>query len=105
MRKIISIILSLFILTVAASIPASAATVAAGVNHSVIVADNGTVWAWGRNTHGQLGDGTRFTRNAAVRVDISDVVAVAAGNGHTVALREDGTVWSCEWLTWLVLLW
>ncbi|MCL2530743.1 MAG: hypothetical protein FWE40_01115 [Oscillospiraceae bacterium] len=90
MKKLIVCILLLALLAV----PASAATVAAGVNHSLVIANNGTVWAWGRNTHGQLGDGTRFTRNAAVRVDISDVVAVAAGNGHTVALRDDGTVWS-----------
>jgi len=91
MKKILVCMLLLALLAV----PASAATVATGANHSVVIASDGTVWAWGRNTHGQLGDGTTFTRNAAVRVhDLDGAATVAAGNGHTVALRDDGTVWT-----------
>ena len=32
--------------------------IAAGESHSLALNSNGTVWAWGRNNYGQLGDGT-----------------------------------------------
>jgi alpha-tubulin suppressor-like RCC1 family protein len=38
------------------------------LGHTVAVAQDGTVWAWGRNNDGQLGDGTRVDRAAPVRV-------------------------------------
>src|SRR5918912_1514438 len=43
--------------------------VAAGGDHSLAVTTDGTVWAWGSNTIGQLGDGTTIDRNAPVQVD------------------------------------
>jgi alpha-tubulin suppressor-like RCC1 family protein len=70
--------------------------VAGGRNHSVALKADGSVWAWGDNFSGQLGDGERRTINPypqQVR-DISRVKAIAAGTGHTLALREDGTVWA-----------
>src|SRR3972149_3045073 len=49
----------------------------------------GTVWAWGRNDKGQLGDGTATTRPAPVQVGgRSGVTAVAAGAYHSLALRS-----------------
>jgi len=80
-------------------VPASAAfstapAIAAGANHSVALASDGTVWAWGDNERGQLGDGTTHRRLAPVQVkDISEVIAVAAGRNYTVAVKNDGTVW------------
>jgi alpha-tubulin suppressor-like RCC1 family protein len=63
--------------------------------HSVAVGRDGTVWTWGNNTYGQLGDGTRTHRLFAVRVaGVGDVVAVAAGDAHTVAVTRDGSVWA-----------
>jgi alpha-tubulin suppressor-like RCC1 family protein len=59
------------------------------------VNSDGTVWAWGWNYDGRIGDGTRINRLAPVRVDgISGVTAVAAGESHTLALKSDGTVWA-----------
>ncbi len=67
----------------------------AGYGHSVSVHADGTVWAWGMNTMGQLADGTTTNRNAPVRAgSLTNVVAVAAGIFHTAALRQDGTVWT-----------
>ena len=55
----------------------------------------GTVWSWGWNAMGQLGDGTTADRHAPVQVpDLAGVVAVSAGAYHTLALRRDGTVWA-----------
>jgi len=44
------------------------AVMAAGVGHGVAVAADGTVWAWGENEYGQLGDGTATNRSTPVQV-------------------------------------
>jgi len=69
--------------------------VAAGALHSVLAKADGTVWAWGNNFEGQLGDGTTTPSQAPELISgISGVVDVAAGDYHTVALKSDGTVWA-----------
>jgi alpha-tubulin suppressor-like RCC1 family protein len=65
----------------------------AGVFALALTAD-GTVWAWGINTNGQLGDGTTTTRTLPVQVQgLTGVVAIDAagseGNLHSLALRSD----------------
>jgi alpha-tubulin suppressor-like RCC1 family protein len=68
---------------------------AGGATHSAVVKANGTVWTWGRNDKGQLGDGNMGTdTDTPVQVTgITGAVAVSAGDSHTVALKSDGTVW------------
>jgi alpha-tubulin suppressor-like RCC1 family protein len=57
-------------------------------------ATDGTVWAWGQNTHGEIGDGTTKDRRAPVEVNgLTDVVDVAAGLRHGLAVKSDGSVW------------
>lgn len=57
--------------------------------------DDGTVWTWGHNWDGQLGNNTLSHHNSPVQVlNINNVTAIAAGANHTVALRNDGTVWT-----------
>lgn len=69
--------------------------VAAGDSHALALKNDGTVWAWGSNQYGQLGDGTTTDRSAPVQVsDLSDVRAVAAAGEHNLALKRDGTVWA-----------
>jgi alpha-tubulin suppressor-like RCC1 family protein len=65
-----------------------------GGNHSVALKKDGTVWTWGLNRTGQLGNGT--TEDSAVPLKVpglSDITAIAAGGAHVVALKGDGTVW------------
>ena len=65
------------------------------VSHAVALKNDGTVWAWGSNGYGQLGDGTTTGRNIPVQVsDLTGVTAISAGDSHTVALKNDGTVWA-----------
>ncbi|MBI4495208.1 MAG: tandem-95 repeat protein, partial [Chloroflexi bacterium] len=69
--------------------------VAAGQEHSLAVKSDGTVWAWGYNWAGQLGDGTTTSRPTPVQVSgLSGMTAVAAGQEHSLAVKSDGTVWA-----------
>ncbi|MCL5057355.1 MAG: chitobiase/beta-hexosaminidase C-terminal domain-containing protein [Actinobacteria bacterium] len=75
--------------------------VAAGYQHAAALRADGTVWTWGVNFYGELGDGTGDPRSTPVPVRgpdgigfLTDVVAIAAGNEHTLALKSDGTVWA-----------
>lgn len=72
-----------------------AIAVAAGREHSLAIKSDGTVWAWGENTYGQLGDGSTTSRSSPVQVvGLTDVTAVAGGRMHCLALKNDGTVWA-----------
>ena len=71
-------------------------TVSAGFAHTAAVRANGTVWAWGSNWIGQLGDGTTTSRSSPVSVvgEFTDWVTVSAGSNHNAAVRANGTVWA-----------
>src|SRR4029453_4161845 len=69
--------------------------VAAGRNHALALLNDGTVWAWGENGYGEVGDGTRVDRTRAVKISGfggAAVVAVGAGAEFSVAVLADGTV-------------
>jgi alpha-tubulin suppressor-like RCC1 family protein len=69
--------------------------ISAGTSHALAIKSNGTVWAWGSNSYGQLGDGSTTTRTSPVQVNtLTNVVAVGAAQYHSVALKSDGTVWA-----------
>ena len=69
--------------------------IAGGEYYSLALKSDGTVWAWGENSVGQLGDGTTINRSNAVQVSgLSGVIAIAAGAYHSLALKSDGTVWA-----------
>lgn len=70
-------------------------SVASGGSHSLALLQDGSVWAWGSNGAGQLGDGTNTQRETPVQVaSLTNVHRVAAGYGHSLAVGEDGTVWA-----------
>ena len=67
--------------------------VAAGASHSLALKSDGTVWSWGGNGNGQLGDGTQVARSTAAQVSgISGAIRIAAGDYHSLALLAGGTV-------------
>ena len=68
--------------------------VSIGCEHALYLHPDGTVWASGWNSFGQLGNGTSTDTATATQVaGLSDVVAVAAGCYHSMALESNGTVW------------
>ncbi|ORJ53140.1 beta-propeller fold lactonase family protein, partial [Geothermobacter hydrogeniphilus] len=80
--------------------------VAAGLDHSLALTEDGRVLAWGGNAHGQLGDGSRVNHpkptpvTDAAGTPLTEVVAIAAGYGHSLALRRDGSLfaWGGNWM-------
>ena len=89
---------------IADSVSGDIKMIAAGDNHNLLLKSDGTVWAWGNNGTGQLGDGTNTDRNTPVQVVgengvgyLTGVTAVAAGIFHSLALKSDGTVWAWGW--------
>lgn len=88
--------------------------VGAGEGHALALKSDGTLWAWGENTYGQLGIGDgktnqfktygmilngrdgRYTvpyQDVPVQV-MSGVAAISAGSTHSLALKKDGTLWA-----------
>jgi hypothetical protein len=60
---------------------------AGGWAHCLALTDDGTVWAWGGNSYGQLGDGTTTDRTTPVQVPgLTGVTAIAAGTYHSLFL-------------------
>ena len=70
--------------------------ISAGSEHNLAVRADGTLWAWGLNTNGQVGDGTTTSpRRTPLQLGgVTDVVAVGAGEDHSLAAKRDGTVWA-----------
>jgi alpha-tubulin suppressor-like RCC1 family protein len=69
--------------------------VAAGPADSFAIATDGTVWAWGSNAGGVLGDGTTTERRTPVKViGLVDVIEIAGTTLSSFAMKADGTVWA-----------
>jgi alpha-tubulin suppressor-like RCC1 family protein len=68
--------------------------VAVGSSHSLILKGDGTLWAFGDNGFGQLGDGTLEDRDVPVQV-AEGVIHVAAQGDRSVWVQEDGSAWGC----------
>ena len=70
--------------------------VAAGNSHSLALTSDGSVWAFGDNGRGELGNGTTTNSDVPVQVPgVAGVTQIAAGNGFSLALTSNGNV-----LTW-----
>jgi len=68
-------------------------TVATGGLHTAAIRTDGSLWTWGLNNSGQLGDGTVIDRYTPIRI-MEDVMAVSVGDYHTMALKSDGSIWT-----------
>jgi alpha-tubulin suppressor-like RCC1 family protein len=70
-------------------------SIACGRYHSLARKNDGSVWAWGRNGSGQLGDGTTTQRTTPVQVSgLGGIASVAAGGEHSLALSSSGSVYT-----------
>ena len=74
-------------------IMSNAASVSAGMSHAVAVKTDGSLWAWGSNSDGQLGNGTTEDSNIPIKI-MENVAFVSAGNRYSVAIKTDGSLWA-----------
>ena len=56
------------------------------------ITEDGSLWMWGDNDYGQIGDGTRNYSNYPVKV-LSDVVSVEMSRMQSAAITEDGSLY------------
>lgn len=82
----------------AATLAGALSKLSTGGNHSLALAADGTVWAMGDNTYGQLGTGDVTAHARPVKVvglpAATPATDVAAGRNHSLVLLADGTVWA-----------
>jgi hypothetical protein len=72
------------------------ASVGCGYGHTAAIKTDGTLWTWGRDGYGQLGDGTITDRSSPGTTAGGGLTwrQVSAGYGHTAAIKTDGTLWT-----------
>ncbi|PYR13612.1 MAG: hypothetical protein DMF99_00945 [Acidobacteria bacterium] len=74
---------------------ANAIAIAGGWDFALAATADGSVWAWGHNDHGQIGDGTTTDRLEPVVVaPLAGAYAVAAGEAFSMAVTNDGYLWT-----------
>jgi len=96
-RPLIFFAMTLFMITGTDILSAHAAVpaIAAGDFHTIALKSDGTLWSWGYNSKGQLGDDTITDRHAPVKIGANTSwTTIAARDSHTFALKADGTLWA-----------
>ena len=74
-------------------------SIGAGYKHLFALKNDNTVWAWGDNQFGQLGDGTIIDQPITpIQItSLSNIISITGGQRHSIALKSDGTVWTWGW--------
>lgn len=66
-----------------------------GLAYSHLIDSDGSLWAWGKNDVGQLGNGTTVNRLTPVQIGSSNNWSqVSTKQSHSLAIKEDGTLWA-----------
>lgn len=69
-----------------------------GSGHSLALKNDGSVWAWGNNDHGQLGDGTYVNKDLPFMIALpANIKAIGVGEDISFAIRSDGIVFAWGW--------
>lgn len=68
-----------------------------GYYTSIAIKTDGTLWSWGRNNSGQIGNNTTTDQSSPVQIGaLTNWLSIAGGgyNGHSFAIKTDGTLWA-----------
>ena len=69
-------------------------SVVAGFKCTIALKSDGTLWTWGWNKYGQLGDGTTTDRFVPKQIGVAKYSKISSAGNHTVALKSDGSLWA-----------
>lgn len=75
-------------------------SVSIGDNYIIFLKEDGTIWAWGDNQFGQLGNGeyddtkNNVNKEIVQVANLTNIIAISAGGSHCLALKNDGTIWA-----------
>ena len=69
------------------------ATISASEDYFMVIKADDSLWTWGKNYYGNLGDGTKTHKDTPIKL-MDGVSAVSAGGGHTMAIKTDGSLWA-----------
>ena len=84
---------------IAVATPLTFVSIHAGFFHTVALTASGEAYAWGQNTHGQLGDGTTTERRTPVKVGGGlTFKSIKAGNMHTLGITQSGVAYQWGYL-------
>lgn len=77
-------------------------TLTSGNVHNLALKSDGSLWAWGRNNNGQLGDGSPVDQmtfqNTPVQIAVGEIwQTTAAGEFHSLAVNQNGSLWAWGW--------
>ena len=67
--------------------------VACGFGHNIALDEDGHVWIWGRNDHGQLGTGNKKVLDTPAMMDLERIVNITCGGKFTMVQDEDGNIY------------
>ena len=68
-----------------------------GIDYTIMLKNDGTLWGCGGNSYGQLGLGDTTNRNIFTKIttNVDNIKSVCCGYNHTLILKDDGTLWGC----------
>lgn len=71
------------------------AAIASGLQHNLALKSDGTVWSWGYNGNGELGNGNNLNGWYPWQItSLSSIIGISAGDHHSLAVKSDGTIWT-----------
>ena len=98
-KKFLSLIFAIFFI-IFATLPATVSaakddfvSITDMIDHYFGIKSDGSLWAWGYNEEGLLGDGTTEYKSSPVKI-MDDVVQVSTELYHSMAIKTDGSLWA-----------
>lgn len=69
--------------------------ISGGSDHTCGMRGDYSIWCWGLNSSGQIGDGTTITKSrpASTQANIANTTTIASNGAHNCSIRENGTLW------------